>query len=98
MGTADFVSVYLAGVVFGAAVDCDRVHRAGGLRGILLAGAGCGLRAPRSCAAYSMGWDAAGELDRPAGNGGGRIDLFLYRAAALPQHHCYRAAVENIVV
>ena len=40
--------------------------------------------APRRGRACSVGGNAAGQLDRHAGNGGCGIDLFLYGAAALP--------------
>ena len=48
--------------------------------------------------AYSLGRNAASELDRHAGNRGCRRDLFVYCLAALPAHHCHRAAFENLVV
>src|ERR1035441_5405069 len=98
MGTADFVPVYLAGFIFCAAVDSDRMHRPGGICGLLLAGTGYGPRPSRRSAAHSVGRNAAGQLDRHPGNGGRGPDLFLYGAAALPQHHGHRAAVKNTVV
>ena len=46
MGTADFVPLYLAGVIFCTTLYCYWLHRARGLRGVLLAGTGYGPRAP----------------------------------------------------
>src|SRR5579872_30326 len=98
VGAADFVFVYLAGVVFSAAVDRDRVHRAGGVCGVLLAGVGDGIRASHGGGAYSVGWDDAGGLDRHAGDGGGRGDLFFYGVAAVSTDYGDRATVEDFVV
>ncbi len=55
MGTPDFVPVYLAGIVQRSALHCHRMHRPGGIRGLLLAGTGNGVRASRGRAAHSVG-------------------------------------------
>src|SRR5579864_4602081 len=98
MGAVDLVSVYLAGIVQRAAFDCHGMHRAGGICRVLLARTGYSVRASRGCAAPPVGRDAAGQLDRYAGNGGCGGDLLLYRAAALPAHHGDWPAFESVVV
>src|SRR5208282_5543300 len=75
MGTADFVSVYLATFLQRSAVDCQRMHRAGGLRRLLLAEPGNGLRGAHFGPAHPGSRAASGELDRHARNLAGDIHL-----------------------
>src|SRR2546430_5077680 len=54
-GPADFVLVYLADFVQRATFNCYWLHRAGGLRRILLAWTRYGVRGAQSGLAYSLG-------------------------------------------
>src|ERR1700687_3405557 len=98
MGTADLVSVYLASIIQCPAFDCDRMHRAGGVRRLLLAGAGDGVCPARYGAADPVGRSAAGQLDRNARhiNRGG--DLFLHGAPAVSKYNDDWAAYQSVMV
>ena len=97
MGAADFFSVYLATFLQRSAFDCQRMHRARGLRCLLLARPGDGLRRTHCGAAHPMGRATSGELDCDAGNCTGGRYLLVHGLAALPAHHSDRAPFENIV-
>src|SRR5580698_3186702 len=63
VGAADFVSVHLATFLQRSAVDFERMHRASGLRRLLLAQPRNNLRRTHCRVAYSRRGAAAGELD-----------------------------------
>src|SRR6202140_3162326 len=98
MGTANFVSVYLASILQRAAFDCDRMHRAGGVRRLLLARAGDGLCPARCGAADPVGRSPAGQLDRYARHIDSGGDLFLHGAAAVSEYHGDWAAYQGVMV
>src|ERR1017187_5269731 len=97
MGAADFVPVYLATFLQRTAFDCHRVHRAGRLRGLLLAEPGDSVCRAHCGFAYPMGRIASGELDCDAGDCAGNRYLLFHDLAAVSADHGDRSPVESIV-
>src|SRR5277367_4599383 len=96
MGTADFVFVYLATFLQRSTFDCDRMHRTGRLRRLLLAKPGDGLHRAHCYSSYHLG-APAGKLDCDAWNCAGSAHLLLHGVAALPAHHGDWAPLDSIV-
>src|SRR6202049_409709 len=87
VGKADFVSLYLATFIQRAAFDRHRLHRGGGIRGVLLAWAGNGVLGARCRAAHSVGRQFADELGGEFVHRFGGGDLLPDSIAALPADH-----------
>src|ERR1700733_10250091 len=98
MGTADFVSVHLAALLQRSTLDCQRMPWACGLRCVLLAEPGKGIRSAHSGIAHPLGGPAASKLDCDAGNCVRNRYLLLHGYVALSANHGDCAAVEDLMV
>src|SRR5216684_4131312 len=94
-GAADLVSVYLATFIQCTAFHCYRLHRAGGIRSLLLAATGNSLFVIRCRGAHSLGRKSSCELDRHAGNRSRSGCMFSRDTTALPAHHGDWKTVES---
>src|SRR5271157_4573974 len=97
VGAADFISVYLAAFLQRSALDCQRMHRAGRIRCVLLAEPRNGLCRAHFGRDDPVGGAVAGELDCDARHRARSRDLRVHGVAAVPADHGDRAALENIV-